>query len=419
MRFIFLLTTMLFQLNNAHALIWEEGIKEVTLNNPELSAAQNLLQSQTFQLKAAKSTFFPKVQASVETDYGTTALNTTAARSNSLGVSATENIFAGFSDSAKIDQAQSAIDSALANLQTIRAKVSYDYKSSYANLVYAEKYIKLTSDIMKRREANLRLVQLRFESGRENIGSLNLSKAYLAEAKYDHLIATNSLGNAQAELAKVLGRIGGSEDDNLLVANSNIPISSFPSLMAHLNFKELAQLTPDYQKAVSDQKSSKASVEIAKASFFPSLNLTESASRFNRDAGAWSNTWSVGAALSFPLFDGFHDYYSLKSSLELFRSSALSKKNIEDTTIVSIKNAYTKYIELIQKLEVDTAFVEAGLSRERIAKEKYNNGLLTFDEWDIIENDLIARQKSLVLTEKERVVAEALWEQVQGKGVLP
>jgi hypothetical protein len=71
-----------------------------------------------------------------------------------------------------------------------------------------------------------------------------------------------------------------------------------------------------------------------------------------------------------------------------------------------------------EKLEVDALFVEAGTSRARIAKEKYNNGLLTFDEWDIIENDLITRQKTLVQTERDRVIAEALWEQVQGRGVI-
>jgi hypothetical protein len=49
----------------------------------------------------------------------------------------------------------------------------------------------------------------------------------------------------------------------------------------------------------------------------------------------------------------------------------------------------------------------------------YNNGLITFTDWDIIENDLILRQKSLLQTERDRVVAEAAWEQVQGLGVIP
>ena len=73
--------------------------------------------------------------------------------------------------------------------------------------------------------------------------------------------------------------------------------------------------------------------------------------------------------------------------------------------------------EAVQRLEVDRAFVEAALAREKIAKEKYNNGLLSFEDWDIIENDLISRQKALLLSEKNRVTAEAAWEKSRGVGV--
>ena len=83
------------------------------------------------------------------------------------------------------------------------------------------------------------------------------------------------------------------------------------------------------------------------------------------------------------------------------------------------KDAYRTYVEGVMKLDVDQAFVVAAESRERIAKAQYNNGLTTFIDWDNIENDLINRQKSFLQTEKERVTAEAAWEQALGRGVIP
>jgi outer membrane protein TolC len=59
------------------------------------------------------------------------------------------------------------------------------------------------------------------------------------------------------------------------------------------------------------------------------------------------------------------------------------------------------------------------MTRADIARTKYNNGLMTFENWDIIENDLIQRQKSFLQGQRDRVVAEAAWEQAQGKGVIP
>jgi outer membrane protein len=73
----------------------------------------------------------------------------------------------------------------------------------------------------------------------------------------------------------------------------------------------------------------------------------------------------------------------------------------------------------VEKLKVDQAFLDAAKTRADIARTKYNNGLMTFENWDIIENDLIQRQKSFLQSQRDRVVAEAAWEQAQGKGVIP
>ncbi len=417
MRFLCFSLVFFYQLNNiAWSLEFEAGIKEVERNNPELNSAIKVLESAKFQEKASFSNFFPKVTANLGTNYGTTSVYTDAQRSNSLSVAATENIFSGFSDLAKMNQAQYTRAGLEAILISTKARISYEYKSAYVSLLFAQKYIKLTNDILKRREANLRLVQLRFESGRENIGSLHLSKAYLAQAKYDHLIATNNLSVAQAGLRKVLGKEDNEEEK--LEATTEIPVTSPTVYLVILNYKNLSLNNPDYQKAIADENFSKENITLLRSSFYPSLNLSQTAGKSNRNNGAWSDTWSIGAELSFPLFSGGKDYFNLKSSHESFRSAVLLKKNILDTNFVKLKDTFTKYLEIVEKLEVDALFVEAGTSRARIAKEKYNNGLLTFDEWDIIENDLITRQKTLVQTERDRVIAEALWEQVQGRGVI-
>jgi hypothetical protein len=44
---------------------------------------------------------------------------------------------------------------------------------------------------------------------------------------------------------------------------------------------------------------------------------------------------------------------------------------------------------------------------------------MTFEDWDIIENDLIQRLKTFLQSQRDRVIAEASWELAQGKGVIP
>lgn len=85
--------------------------------------------------------------------------------------------------------------------------------------------------------------------------------------------------------------------------------------------------------------------------------------------------------------------------------------------MVNLQQGYNSYIEAVAKLQVDTSFREAAQLRADIARSKYNNGLLIFEDWDAIETDLITRQTNYLQSKLNRVTYEAAWEQVQGKGV--
>lgn len=397
----------------AETLSWQRSVQLAAEANPELKAAQSSLQSARYQLSGSRSGFLPVVAA--KADY-TLDSSQNADKSYSASLTATENLFNGFSDSARIDRARSNRSISEANLEAVKAKISYDLKNAYSGLLFSQQYLALTEDIIKRREANLKLVQLRFESGRENIGSLNLSKAYLAQARFDHLQAKNSLDVYQADLARVLGL----EDSKELFVSGVVPVSTPPAEdNRQIDYKLFVRELPEYRKALAQQETARADMTLARSDFFPSLDLSQTAGRTGRIGGTTSNSWSIGASLSFPLFNGGKDYYATKSSTEEFRASVHNAKNVEDTSITKLKEAFTRYVEAVMKLEVDEAFVTAAASRERIAKAQYNNGLISFTDWDSIENDLITRQKTLLQTQKERVTAEAAWEQAQGKGVLP
>lgn len=396
----------------AESLSWNAAIDEAARENLEIKVAQSNLRSFEYLEKKSKSGFLPEISATGNYTYDSTALP----KIYSGSLTATENVFSGFSDLTKIDQAKANKESSRLSLDSIKSKISYDLKSAFVGLSYAQKLIKLTEDIIKRRESNLKLVQLKFESGRENIGSLNLAKAYLAEAKYSHLQAMNNLSVAKTQLGQLLGR---SDAKNLSVSGS-IPLRQVDyKVGSNLNFKNLIQDSPEIKKSLIDVELKKLSITLANSAFYPTLDLQQNVTRSVREGSSANNTWAISASINFPLFNGGKDYYTFKSLTEEYRSSVLAQKNTEDASVTKLELAYANYQEAQMKLEVDQAFVIAGNSRQRIAEAQYNNGLITFNDWDIIENDYIARQKSLLLTEKSRVIAEANWDLTQGKGDIP
>jgi outer membrane protein TolC len=92
---------------------------------------------------------------------------------------------------------------------------------------------------------------------------------------------------------------------------------------------------------------------------------------------------------------------------------------VDRQTLPKLKQMYRAFVESLEKLKVDRDFLEAASVRAEIARSKYNNGLLSFEDWDIIENDLITKQKTYLQSERDVILAEAAWQQTRGKGIIP
>ncbi|MBI3778008.1 MAG: TolC family protein [Gammaproteobacteria bacterium] len=398
----------------ATVLNWEACVEEAAANNPDLRAARASLEAAGFSAEGAYSGYLPQLSAGAAyTDTsGSAAATTTSDTTYSTTVSLSQNLFAGFQDRAKVAQGAANRDAAAAGLAVAKAKLSQDLKSAFVGLRYAQDNVSLTENIARRREENLRLVELRFESGNENKGSYLLTKASLAQARYDNLQAQQDLVSAQAQLDRVLGR-GGTEG---LEVRGDIPLTE-PGKAP--DFRQLAREVPDYQQAAAQQKSAAAGVTLARSGLYPSLNLSGSVGRVGDNWALDDTRRSVGLNLNIPLYSGGKDYYATKSAVSSLEAAASNTDSSEHQLLVRLKQTYASYVESAEKLKVDRAFLDAAMARADIARAKYNNGLMTFENWDIIENDLIQRQKSFLQSQRDRVVAEAAWDQAQGKGVIP
>lgn len=406
--------------SNAAALTWTDAVNRTEKENPELLAAQENLRASEARKTAAYGAFLPNVRASVGYEStersGTATVPATTGTGWTAGLNGSLNLFSGFSDAAKIQQAEAERKSSEAQLKSARAKISSDLKTAFEAVAYAREYSKLSLQILKRREENLRLVQLRYESGRENKGSVLLSEAYLEQARFDDLQARNAVRTSSVQLSKVLALDG--DGTNAIEVSGNVPISAPPA--KEPDFTALVTLTPEYVQAVQQSASLEEARRIARASFFPTLDL--SASIVKRGEEFFPNgadTRAIGLTLNIPLFSGGRNYGSYQASVAAASAAVYTRDNTVREIKRKLESAWAEYTESVSKLRADESFRKAAIVRSDVARAKYNNGLLSFEDWDIIENDLITRQKAVLQTRRERTNAEAAWEQAQGVGVWP
>lgn len=400
----------------AKPMTWTESLRLTALNSPELKAARATVASSEAQVKSVTGSYFPTLALKAGYEHIDTTLAASRAQSYSDGYNTVlegkEVLFNGFADQSRIDQERANLKAAEANLAIIRARISADLKTSFEGLVYAKQSLDRADDVIKRRKANLSLVQLRFEGGRENKGSVMLSEAYLRQAELERLQALGAIESATAALAKTMGV----EPDSIGGTLGEVPLAPPP---LKVNFTELATLSPAHWQAIEQEQSARSAVGIARGRLLPYLELTGSIGKIDSAWFPQNDQWKVALGLTIPLFNGGGDYYGLQSANASFTAASANRETADRQLLVTLKQTHSAYVEAVSKEKVDQAFLAAARTRADIGRGKYNNGLLSFEEWDGIENDLINREKNMLASQRDRVSAEAAWEQAQGKGVIP
>ncbi|MCB1201202.1 MAG: TolC family protein [Leptospiraceae bacterium] len=394
---------------------WPATVERFLNFNPEISAARMQLESARFNLRGSYSGFFPSFAAGLtyrrtsSPVQGSNNLSSLSDARENYGVnlSANQNLFSGLRDLHTVNLADHQFGAAANSFVRTLAELSYQLRITAGRSKFAVSSLSLARDIERRREENLRLVQLRYENGSENKGSSLLAAAYLDSARYETLQASQDLQSTEIELARLLG----------ITAGNFLPQSEAPESLTipeQPDLEALAVRTPEYIAAVWEEKAAKSNIEISRSQFYPSLNINGSLFRQDTAFFPQGNQWSMGMSVSYPIFDGGKDYYGIKAA----NANAASKQYLREASFLNMKSkvqtSWQNFFAAEEKLKVDISFLRAAEARAEIARNKYNLGLLSFDQWDIIENDLIQRQKRVLETKLERNTAQANWLLLQG-----
>lgn len=405
---------------------WDDVVQRAQQENMSLKTAREQLVSTQYSQRSAFKGFLPTLRGSVSV-VRTGSQRPTAIVSNGQVINASasvindnvvtslnfnQNLFSGLRDLSSYSQAKWQTQNRYWTLERTKSDVSYNLKEAFASLLYAQDYLKLTQNIISRRRSNLQIVQVRYNSGRENKGSVLLAQAYLEQARLDEVVAKDNLEVSRKQLFALINK--DAFDEYEVVGEPPLMDMNLSDEM----LKDLALNTPDYHQAFSLEQAASYGVRVARSAFSPTLDLSASLARNDRFLfpDDRNERWSLGLSLNIPIFDGLADYSATKSAISTFYAAEASKRNTYLTLIPSIKVAYNQAKQSEIRLKVDERFREASLTRAEIARAKYNNGLLTFEDWDIIESELINRQISYLQSKRDRIVRFANFEKAIGRG---
>ena len=177
--------------------------------------------------------------------------------------------------------------------------------------------------------------------------------------------------------------------------------------------------TADHQQALARVREASATAMLARSALMPRLDIKAKAARINRESINEDFVAFATINLSLPIFNGHHEYYTSKRAQADELGAAHTRESIDQQALATLQSAYYKFVDAVMALNVAEATSQAASIRAEIAQTEYTNGLLSFEDWDMINRDFVARKRAVLDSRRDRIIAEADWELAQGKGELP
>ncbi|WP_160300778.1 TolC family protein [Kiritimatiella glycovorans] len=393
------------------SLDWEACVRLAEQHHPRLVAAQASVRAAQAGTDIAESSTLPQLSVSGSGRYsesGGAGVPATGRESYGADFGVSQNLYSGGENRARIDSARAGLEAAIRSYEITAAEVTLDLRRAFIELLYAQQQVALNRGILDRLIGNEKLVELRYEGGREHKGSLALSRATTYEGRTDLAQAERQRSIARENLARTIGL------DHVPPALAVTGAFEVDGTPVWSGGRELARATPEFSRRLALLDQSEADLRSAESGLRPDLDLTGSAGRAGEDLYLDEYSWSAGVRLSFPFWSGGRERHRIRQAEAGLLQAEAEVRNTLDALTRTLADAYRSYADAAENVEVRTRFLEASELRASIARRQYESGLLSFENWDIIESNLIQNRKQLLQSQRTALIAAAQWTRVRG-----
>jgi outer membrane protein TolC len=390
-------------------LSWKSSLTTARAFNKELKIAKEKLNEFKAAREIPQSSTFPQLSSSLASQYSST--QTTSGLNTNLSLTAKQSLFDGFKTLSAIEVADLNIHSAELDYWLKESEIFYKLRQSFYEVLRSQELLKLSEQLMVRRKQQLSLVKLRYEAGLEHRGSLFTAEANLARAENDIVQTKRNLMINQKTLAQIMGQ------DDLKNFTVTADLKLEIDLSTEPEMEQLIAATPAYLKTQLDQSAAEYQLKISQADYWPEISLQGSYFKTLQETAAFGNDgrWNVGLNLNLSLIDFGKRDANVKMAESRLKQVEFSIQNTVSLMKVQLAQAWTGLQNAFNQIQVSQKFLEATQERSTIAGVQYSSGLISFDNWIIIENDFANARRDYLNTQVDAVITEAKWRQLKGE----
>jgi len=264
------------------------------------------------------------------------------------------------------------------NRLTIAQSVVAEAVSLYLQMEAYERRIQIAEENIKSFRSSLALVNSRYKRGLSSILDLKQARRILAQAETLLPSLRQELGITQQKMAVLTGvypktRAPRRQPEDYFKHLDPVP-SGLPS--------ELLLRRPDIRAAEAGLRALNARVGVAKASRFPRISLTGNfgytSEDLNRLLNYESELWSLAAGISQPLFDAGKLKAGQRAAEARYQQGMAEYAKTVLTAFSEVEKTLLTRKEQLERRDLVLVFLEEAKSVEKVAKTRYERGLVDY-----------------------------------------
>ena len=388
-------------------------------NQSIIQAEAQYKQAQTM-VQGAAAAYFPTAQASA------TVNRFRAASGQSKAVPGVNYIFGAVISAAwapdlwggvrrQVESSEDSAQGSAATLQALRLSSQASLAQSYFQLRALDAQIKLMSNTIAAYDKSLLITKNRYIAGVAAKSDVVLAETQLESTRAQMINLRVLRAQLEHAIAVLIGKAPAELTIEIAAFDTTIPVIpiSLPS--------ELLERRPDVAAAERTAAAANAQIGVAKAAYFPNLNLAVSNGQQTNILSNLMNTgaryWALGpAALAIPLFDGGARSAQLQQAIDVYDASVAGYRQAVLVSFQQVEDNLAALRILEEEVQVQNKAVASAHKAVELTTNQYQAGTVSYLNVIVNQTTALSNDITAVNLQSQRLAAAVLLAKALGGG---
>lgn len=375
---VFLLFLSAYDLSAADAirpgdvLTLQQCIDIALANHPAIAAAAGVIRQSDSRVGQARSGFYPRI--TFKSGYSRNAPVSTAQVTDqynyySNALSLNQTLFDFGKTAAAVDIQKLAKQSAEADYQDTAGLLVLSVKAAFYALHKAKMSLTVAQETVKQFQKHLDIAKAFFETGKNSKIDVTSAEVNLTNARIQLISAQNSLRVTRADLNTAMGLTAAPEYDvreEFFLAAQDLSLESA--------LDRAYENRPDYLSLRLKREALERSVDLNKKDYLPVLSGNADYGYSGTDTSI-GRSWTVGVALTFPLFTGLSTKYAVDEARANLDIARANEESLRQKIFLEVQTAYLNRHEAFERIEAGRMIVRQAEETLELASGRYATGV--------------------------------------------